>query len=448
MDNVEYMRHSTNSNRKSGLPQAADGLWLLESGVLRIQSCRVALPGHPFPVQLAQIQNNDLRLRTIGVVKVTVRWGCEGDGGKDVGKASSGEEAKSTIMEMMVEVVLSDHAGDSRRSWNDGAEGSFTSEIKIGSWSKNFRFISKRNNGQFCPVKPPTDNAIIKRSNPHNHIIQQAYMNELNTLTSPFESCDTSLLLDSTRKTLSEKETDRSFGMRNFRYLEEIKDAVERECPGVVLCADILVLSARDGIIVGDDMDSDGKFDGKLLSWLIRYHEKTRNLAEFKYWTPPRLILKIKSTNTIGIGIERSSTLCHTWKRYKKNADDHQPGVYRIPILGQVIIQKPKPPRDYTPRPAEPPRHVRVLHPRQALLQYISASPPEILHHLHGCFQKPLQLVLHALLRHNAILMSVVPLTDHTPIEIRRISLRLAADGRILNPAFPHQTSQLLLPRH
>ncbi|PKA63779.1 Peroxidase 42 [Apostasia shenzhenica] len=63
------------------------------------------------------------------------------------------------------------------------------------------------------------------------------------------QSCDASLLLDSTRKTLSEKETDRSFGMRNFRYLEDIKDAVERECPGVVSCADMLVLSARDGIV-------------------------------------------------------------------------------------------------------------------------------------------------------------------------------------------------------
>ncbi|KAK9064177.1 hypothetical protein SSX86_015557 [Deinandra increscens subsp. villosa] len=63
------------------------------------------------------------------------------------------------------------------------------------------------------------------------------------------ESCDASLLLDSTRRTLSEKETDRSFGLRNFRYLETIKEAVERECPGVVSCADILVLSGRDGIV-------------------------------------------------------------------------------------------------------------------------------------------------------------------------------------------------------
>lgn len=63
------------------------------------------------------------------------------------------------------------------------------------------------------------------------------------------QSCDASLLLDSTRRTLSEKETDRSFGMRNFRYLDTIKEALERECPEVVSCADILVLSAREGIV-------------------------------------------------------------------------------------------------------------------------------------------------------------------------------------------------------
>ncbi|EPS68822.1 secretory peroxidase [Genlisea aurea] len=63
------------------------------------------------------------------------------------------------------------------------------------------------------------------------------------------ESCDASLLLDSTRRVLSEKENDRSFGMRNFRYIETIKEAIERECPGVVSCADIVVLSARDAIV-------------------------------------------------------------------------------------------------------------------------------------------------------------------------------------------------------
>ncbi|CAL2276668.1 unnamed protein product [Prunus armeniaca] len=40
-----------------------------------------------------------------------------------------------------------------------------------------------------------------------------------------------------------------SFGMRNLRYIEEIKEALERECPGAVSCSDILVLSAREGVV-------------------------------------------------------------------------------------------------------------------------------------------------------------------------------------------------------
>lgn len=62
------------------------------------------------------------------------------------------------------------------------------------------------------------------------------------------QGCDGSLLLDSTPGHLSEKESDKNFGLRNFKYVEVIKKAVEKECPGVVSCADILILSGRDGI--------------------------------------------------------------------------------------------------------------------------------------------------------------------------------------------------------
>lgn len=37
--------------------------------------------------------------------------------------------------------------------------------------------------------------------------------------------------------------------MRNFRYIETVKEAVESECPDVVSCADILVLSGSDVIV-------------------------------------------------------------------------------------------------------------------------------------------------------------------------------------------------------
>ncbi|CAL5334795.1 unnamed protein product [Camellia sinensis] len=62
------------------------------------------------------------------------------------------------------------------------------------------------------------------------------------------KSCDASLLLESKYGILSEKASDRSFGMRNFKYMETIKNALESQCSMTVSCADIVALSARDGV--------------------------------------------------------------------------------------------------------------------------------------------------------------------------------------------------------
>ncbi|XP_047070287.1 peroxidase 21-like isoform X1 [Lolium rigidum] len=63
------------------------------------------------------------------------------------------------------------------------------------------------------------------------------------------KSCDASLLLESNAAAglVSEKSSTRSFGMRNFKYIDAIKSALERACPGTVSCADLLALAARDG---------------------------------------------------------------------------------------------------------------------------------------------------------------------------------------------------------
>ncbi|KAJ4717937.1 Peroxidase [Melia azedarach] len=62
------------------------------------------------------------------------------------------------------------------------------------------------------------------------------------------KSCDASLLLKSVKGMESEQASERSFGMRNFKYVDTIKEALENECPMTVSCADIVALSARDGI--------------------------------------------------------------------------------------------------------------------------------------------------------------------------------------------------------
>ncbi|KAK7345588.1 hypothetical protein VNO77_16194 [Canavalia gladiata] len=82
------------------------------------------------------------------------------------------------------------------------------------------------------------------------------------------KSCDASLLLATARDgvVVSEQASERSFGMRNFKYVNTIKDAVEKECPLTVSCADIVALSARDGILMlgGPNMEmKTGRRDSK-----------------------------------------------------------------------------------------------------------------------------------------------------------------------------------------
>ncbi|KAK0584984.1 hypothetical protein LWI29_021687 [Acer saccharum] len=65
------------------------------------------------------------------------------------------------------------------------------------------------------------------------------------------QSCDASVLLETVKGTIeSEQKSVRSFGMRNFKYVRTIKEALEKECPSTVSCADIVSLSARDGIVM------------------------------------------------------------------------------------------------------------------------------------------------------------------------------------------------------
>uniref|UniRef100_A0A7N0SZ22 Peroxidase n=1 Tax=Kalanchoe fedtschenkoi TaxID=63787 RepID=A0A7N0SZ22_KALFE len=60
--------------------------------------------------------------------------------------------------------------------------------------------------------------------------------------------CDASILLDTVGSTPSEKDARPNLTLLGFDLIDEIKTAVEEVCPGVVSCADILALSARDAV--------------------------------------------------------------------------------------------------------------------------------------------------------------------------------------------------------
>ncbi|OIV94814.1 hypothetical protein TanjilG_22011 [Lupinus angustifolius] len=65
------------------------------------------------------------------------------------------------------------------------------------------------------------------------------------------KGCDASILLDSSGTIISEKRSNPNRdSARGFEVIDEIKSAIEKECPGTVSCADILALSARDSTVL------------------------------------------------------------------------------------------------------------------------------------------------------------------------------------------------------
>ncbi|XP_043696805.1 peroxidase 3-like [Telopea speciosissima] len=61
--------------------------------------------------------------------------------------------------------------------------------------------------------------------------------------------CDGSVLLNSTSNNQAEKAAIPNQTLRGFDFIDRVKSLLESECPGVVSCADIIALVARDAVV-------------------------------------------------------------------------------------------------------------------------------------------------------------------------------------------------------
>ncbi|KAJ0734555.1 putative peroxidase [Helianthus annuus] len=64
------------------------------------------------------------------------------------------------------------------------------------------------------------------------------------------QGCDASVLLDRTVFMGSEKDTLPNQSLRGFDHIDIIKSELENVCPGVVSCADLLVMAARESVVL------------------------------------------------------------------------------------------------------------------------------------------------------------------------------------------------------
>jgi peroxidase len=65
------------------------------------------------------------------------------------------------------------------------------------------------------------------------------------------QGCDGSVLLDDTITLQGEKKAlTNTNSLKGFKIIDRIKNKIESECPGIVSCADILTIAARDAVIL------------------------------------------------------------------------------------------------------------------------------------------------------------------------------------------------------
>ncbi|XP_027104687.2 peroxidase 64-like isoform X1 [Coffea arabica] len=99
--------------------------------------------------------------------------------------------------------------------------------------------------------------------------------------------CDGSVLLNSTAKNKAEKDGRRNISLHAFYVIDHAKKELESQCPGVVSCADILALVARDAVALSGGPSWNvpkGRKDGRIskATETVRLPDPTFNISQLQ----------------------------------------------------------------------------------------------------------------------------------------------------------------------
>ncbi|CAL5349436.1 unnamed protein product [Camellia sinensis] len=98
-----------------------------------------------------------------------------------------------------------------------------------------------------CPMVETTITSVVKKAMMNDQTVPAALL-RMFFHDCFIRGCDGSVLLNSTSNNQAEKDGPANISLHAFYVIDNAKKEVEAKCPGVVSCADILALAARDAV--------------------------------------------------------------------------------------------------------------------------------------------------------------------------------------------------------
>ncbi|KAI3867398.1 hypothetical protein MKX03_036525 [Papaver bracteatum] len=165
--------------------------------------------------------------------------------------------------------------------------------------------------------------------------------------------CDASVLIDGAS---TEKTTRPNLSLRGYEVIEDAKKQIEAICPGVVSCADILALAARDSVVLSDGPSwpvATGRRDGR-----VSLASDTTNLPDVTDSVDVQIQkfadkgLDIKDVVSLVGGHTIGTTAC-SFVRYRLYNVDSTTGA--DPLIDPLFVQTL---RDLCPADGDPTRRI------------------------------------------------------------------------------------------